>query len=270
MDNRAIGVFDSGIGGLTVVKEIIDILPNEDIIYFGDTQRVPYGNRSEETIKKFALECTNFLKDKNIKVLVIACNTVSAVALDLIIKKLPIYTIGVIIPGSKSAIKVTKNKKIAVIGTNATISSRAYEKEIQKENKKIEVFSKACPLFVPIAEEGLANSKIAKETVKYYLLELLEKDIDTIVMGCTHYPILEQTIKKVLKNNISLVNPARETAKDVKEYLFKNEKLSTNSANYTFYVTDDKEKFKNNLTEIIDIKNPTIEKIDLKKYFLNE
>lgn len=266
MDNRAIGVFDSGIGGLTVVKELIDILPNEDIIYFGDTQRVPYGNRSEETIKKFALECANFLKDKNIKVLIIACNTVSAVALDLISKKIPIYTIGVIIPGSKSAIKITKNKKIAVIGTNATISNGAYEKEIKKENKEVEVFSKACPLFVPIAEEGLSNSKIAIEAVRYYLLELLEKNIDTIVMGCTHYPILEDTIKKVITNKISLVNPARETAKDVKKYLFEKEKLSTGHKNHIFYVTDDKEKFKNNLMEIIDIKNPIIEEVDLKKY----
>lgn len=263
MDNRAIGVFDSGIGGLTVVKELKSILPNEDIIYFGDTARVPYGNRSEETIKKFALQCSNFLKSKNIKILIIACNTVSAVALDLIKEKLPIYTIGVIVAGSKSANKLTKNKKIAVIGTNATISNGAYEKCIKKENKDVVVFSKACPLFVPIAEEGLSDSKIAFETASYYLKELLEKDIDTLVMGCTHYPILENTLKKVLKEKLTLVNPAKETAKEGKKYLTEKNMLSKEKAKYTFYVTDDEEKFKNSLINIVDIENPQVKKINL-------
>lgn len=265
MDNRAIGVFDSGIGGLTVVKELINLLPNEDIVYFGDTARVPYGNRSEEIIKKFAIECANFLKNKDIKMLIIACNTVSAVALDLIKKTIPIFTIGVVLPGSKMAVKLTKNKKVAVIGTNATILNGAYEKCIKKENEKIEVFSKSCPLFVPIAEEGLFESNIAFETAKYYLEGLLDKNIDTLVMGCTHYPILENTIKKVLKEKVNLVNPARETVIETKQYLTKENLLSNTTAKHKFYITDDKEKFKKNLLEIINIKDPVIEEVDLKE-----
>ena len=270
MDNRPIGIFDSGIGGLTVVKEIMKILPYENIIYFGDTARVPYGNRSEETINKFAMECVSFLENKNIKTLIIACNTVSAVALDLIDEKLSIHTIGVIVPGSKMANKVSKNKKIGVIGTNATISNGAYEKCIKNENEKNIVFSKPCPLFVPIAEEGLSDSVIAFETVKYYLSELVNKGVDTIVMGCTHYPILENSIKKFVGNDVVLVNPAKETALEMKNYLVKEDILSEKFSNHTFYVTDDEEKFKKNLVEITDIKNPFIKKINLKTIPINE
>lgn len=270
MDNRAIGVFDSGIGGLTVVKELIKILPNEDIIYFGDTARVPYGNRSEETIKKFAMECAKFLENKNIKTLIIACNTVSAVALDLIDENLSINTIGVILPGSKMANKISENGKIGVIATNATISNGAYEKCIKNENEKNIVFSKACPLFVPIAEEGLAESQIAIETAKHYLKDIVEKEVDTVVMGCTHYPILEYTIKKVVGNSVKLVNPAKETAEETKNYLIENDLLRDGQPSYTFYVTDDEVKFEKNLLEIIEIKNPKIKKINLKTSPINE
>lgn len=267
MDNRSIGVFDSGIGGLTVVKELTKILPNEKIVYFGDTARVPYGTRSEETIKRFSKECIEFLNQKDIKALIIACNTVSAVALEMLKELFDMYILGVIIPGSKMASYVTKNKKIGVIGTNATVLSGAYEKCIKSENSENIVYSKACPLFVPIVEEGLSNTEIALETAKYYLKELINQDVDTIVMGCTHYPILEDTIKAVVGKDISLVNPAKETANEMKKYLEFNNLLneeSENIKNNIFYITDGENKFKKNLLDFIKIDSPNIKKIYLK------
>ena len=273
MDNRSIGVFDSGIGGLTVVKELMEILPNENMVYFGDTARVPYGNRSEETIKRFSKECIEFLDKKDIKALIIACNTVSAVAIDMLKEIFDMYILGVIVPGSKMASKITINKKIGVIGTNATILSGAYEKNIKNENNENTVYSKACPLFVPIVEDGLSNTNIAMETTKFYLEELITKDVDTIVMGCTHYPILEDTIKNVVGKNINLVNPAKETAIEMKKYLEKNDLLNEevdNSRKNIFYITDDENKFRRNLLDFINVDNPNIKKINLKEKCIDD
>lgn len=273
MDNRSIGVFDSGIGGLTVVKELMEILPNENMVYFGDTARVPYGNRSEETIKRFSKECIEFLDKKDIKTLIIACNTVSAVAIDMLKEIFDMYILGVIVPGSKMASEITINKKIGVIGTNATILSGAYEKNIKNENNENTVYSKACPLFVPIVEDGLSNTNIAMETTKFYLEELITKDVDTIVMGCTHYPILENTIKNVVGKNINLVNPAKETAIEMKKYLEKNDLLNEevdNSRKNIFYITDDENKFRRNLLDFINVDNPNIKKINLKEKCIDD
>lgn len=272
MDNRAIGVFDSGIGGLTVVKELMKILPNEKIVYFGDTARVPYGSRSEETIKKFSKECISFLDKKDIKSLIIACNTVSAVAIEMLKEEFDMHILGVIIPGSKMASEVTNNNRIGVIGTNATVNSGAYEKCIKSENKQNIVYSKACPLFVPIVEEGLSDSNIALETTKHYLEELINKNIDTLVMGCTHYPILENTINIVVGDKIKLVNPAKETAAEMKKYLEMNNLLNEdiNVKDNIFYITDDEYKFKKNLLDFIEIENPIIKKIDLKEKQIDE
>lgn len=273
MDNRSIGVFDSGIGGLTVVKELMEILPNEKIVYFGDTARVPYGNRSEDTIKRFSKECIEFLDRKDIKALIIACNTVSAVALDMLKEIFDMYILGVIVPGSKMANNITINKKIGVIGTNATILSGAYEKNIKNESIENIVYSKACPLFVPIVEDGLSDTTIAMETTKFYLDELIKQNVDTIVMGCTHYPILENTIKTVVGKNINLVNPAKETAIEMKNYLEKNSLLNEevqNNKNNIFYITDDENKFRRNLLDFINIDNPNIKKINLKEKCIDE
>ena len=272
MDNRAIGVFDSGIGGLTVVKELMKILPNEKIVYFGDTARVPYGSRSEETIKKFSKECISFLDKKDIKSLIIACNTVSAVAIEMLKEEFDMHILGVIIPGSKMASEVTNNNRIGVIGTNATINSGAYEKCIKSENEQNIVYSKACPLFVPIVEEGLSDSNIALETTKHYLEELINKNVDTLVMGCTHYPILENTINIVVGDKIKLVNPAKETAAEMKKYLEMNNLLNEdiNVKDNIFYITDDENKFKKNLLDFIEIENPIIKKIDLKEEQIDE
>ena len=273
MDNRSIGVFDSGIGGLTVVKELMEILPNENMVYFGDTARVPYGNRSEETIKRFSKECIEFLNKKDIKTLIIACNTVSAVAIDMLKEIFDMYILGVIVPGSKMASEITINKKIGVIGTNATILSGAYEKNIKNENNENTVYSKACPLFVPIVEDGLSNTNIAMETTKFYLEELITKDVDTIVMVCTHYPILENKIKNVVGKNINLVNPAKETAIEMKKYLEKNDLLNEevdNSRKNIFYITDDENKFRRNLLDFINVDNPNIKKINLKEKCIDD
>ena len=206
------------------------------------------------------------MNKKDIKALIIACNTVSAVALEMLKEKFDMYILGVIVPGSRMASAVTKNKKIGVIGTNATVLSGAYEKNIKNENLENTVYSKACPLFVPIVEDGLSDSKIALDMTEFYLDELISQDVDTIVMGCTHYPILENTIKLVVGENINLVNPAKETVVEMKRYLEKNnllnEELKNN--NNIFYITDDENKFRKNLLDFINIKNPNIKKVDLK------
>lgn len=264
MDNRAIGVFDSGVGGLTVVKEIQEVLPNESVVYLGDTARVPYGNRSEETIKKFSLECAKFLEKKDIKVLIIACNTVSAVAMDYLKERLNIPIFGVVLAGSKMAVEITENHKIGVIGTVATVNSGAYEKEILKNDHKNSIFSKSCPLFVPIVEEGLQDTDIAISTISHYITELTEKNVDTIVMGCTHYPILENSIRKVVGSEIKLVNPAKETVKIVKDYI-RSKKMENNEKNeYKFYVTDDAKKFKLTLDSVTEKGEYELNEIDLK------
>lgn len=241
-----IGVFDSGIGGLTVFKELMQILPNENIIYFGDTARVPYGTKSEQTIKEYSIQNTKFLLSKNVKAIVIACNTSSAVALSEIQSLTQIPVIGVIKPGSEAAAKITKNKKVAVIGTTATILSKAYEKEIKLIDPTIEVYGKDCPLFVPIVEEGWSNHKIAELAAEEYLAELRKQSIDTMVLGCTHYPLLRNTIQKVIGENVTLVDSGIETAKVVKEILKRENLLNKSSMkpNYTFFVSDLPQKFK--------------------------
>jgi glutamate racemase len=245
MDNRPIGVFDSGIGGLTVLKEIMEQLPGEDIIYFGDTARIPYGTRSRETVVKYAFQSIRFLLGKNIKAIVIACNTASAYALDESKEKFDIPIVGVIEPGAQAAISATKNNKVGVIGTAGTINSESYQKRIRRLLPSSEVIGIPCPLFVPIVEEGWEDTQVAFLTAEKYLEELKEHSIDTLVLGCTHYPILRYTIAKVMGDNVHLVNPAYETALAtkslLKEYNLRSEKID--GGKYEFYVSDDPEKF---------------------------
>jgi len=219
MDSRPIGVFDSGIGGLTVVKEIMEQLPNESIVYFGDTARVPYGTKSKETVTKYSFQCINFLLEKKVKAIVVACNTASAASLDAIKQSFDIPIIGVVEPGAIAACGVTKLNKIGIIGTEGTVSSGAYEKEINVINNDVKMLLKACPLFVPIVEEGWQETEIAKLTAREYLEELKQKGIDALVMACTHYPLLEKTIGDLMGEDIKLVNPAFETAKALKNAL---------------------------------------------------
>lgn len=246
MDNRPIGVFDSGIGGLTVLKEVVEQLPGEDIIYFGDTARIPYGTRSKETVIKYVIQSINFLMTKNIKAIVIGCNTASALALEEAREKFDIPIIGVVEPGARAAVNSTTNNVIGVIGTEGTINSKAYQRTIRKDLPTAEIIGVPCPLFVPIVEEGWENSDVADVAAKKYLLELKEHNIDTLVLGCTHYPALRYTIGKVMGNGVKLVNPAYETAKVTKNLLKEKGLLNENieDGSHQYYVSDDPDKFR--------------------------
>ena len=196
--NAPIGVFDSGVGGLTVVKEIMSQIPDERIVYFGDTARVPYGNKSKETITKFSRQILHFLQTQEVKAIVVACNTASAYALDEIEKETDIPMIGVVKPGAKVASETTKNGRIGVIGTEGTVNSKIYSKYIKELNPEVSVVGKACPLFVPLAEEGLWQDPVTDEIAKRYLTELIDIDIDTLVLCCTHYPLIRDTVAKIM------------------------------------------------------------------------
>lgn len=266
MDNRPIGVFDSGIGGLTVLKEIVEQLPGEDIIYFGDTARIPYGTRSKETVIKYVTQSFEFLMTKNIKAIVVGCNTASALALEEVKDKFNIPIIGVVNPGAKAAVSITKNNIIGVIGTEGTINSDSYQKTIRKNLPTAEVIGIPCPLFVPIVEEGWENSDVADVAAEKYLLELREHNIDTLVLGCTHYPALRYTIGKVMGEGVKLVNPAYETAKQTKNLLKEasllNEKIE--GGNHNYYVSDDPDKFKRIGENIIRRQIGLVEKVNIE------
>ena len=266
MDNRPIAVFDSGIGGLTVLKEIMEQLPGEDIVYFGDTARIPYGTRSKETVIKYVIQSFKFLMTKNVKAIVIACNTATALAMEEAQKEFNIPIIGVVDPGAKASVTVTKNNIIAVIGTEGTINSNAYQQRIRKLLPSSEIIGVACPLFVQIVEEGWENSDVAYLAAKKYLLELKEHNIDTLILGCTHYPALRYTIGKVLGNQVELVNPAYETAKSTKEVLKEegllNEKLD--GGIYKYYVSDDPDKFKRVGGNMIRKEIGLVEKVNIE------
>lgn len=244
MQKLAIGMFDSGVGGMTVLKEVKALLPHEHIIYFGDTARVPYGNKSPQMVTKYALESALFLLTKGIKLLIIACNTSSAFALQILQKKMPIPVIGVIVPGAKEAVRNTKSNKVAVIGTRTTVKSMAYDRSIRKINPDIEVFSRACPLFVPIVEEGLEHDDIALLTAEKYLGGLRGTGIDVVVMGCTHYPVLEDVIRQTMGDGIKIVHSGKETAKEAWAIL--NERNLFNRrgrGKCEYFVTDTPESF---------------------------
>ncbi len=267
MDNRPIAVFDSGIGGLTVLKEIIEQLPGEDIVYLGDTARIPYGSRSKETVIKYVREAIDFLLTKDIKAIVIACNTATALALEEMkeeFKDIPI--IGVVEPGALAAATSTKNNIIGVIGTDGTINSLAYQRSIRKHLPRAEIIGVPCPLFVPIVEEGWENSDVAYIASQKYLLELKEHNIDTLVLGCTHYPAMRYTISKVM-DGVHLVNPAYETAKLTRNILKEKNLLSEklDSGLYDYYVTDDPDKFKRIGGNIIRKQIAEVLKIDISK-----
>lgn len=245
MDNRPIGVFDSGIGGLTVLKELVKELPGEGIIYLGDTARVPYGIRSPETVTRYSIENTSFLVSKGIKMLIVACNTASAVSLDGIRERFNMPVLGVISPGARAAVAATRNKKIAVIGTEATINSSAYTKHIKSLSPDIEVTGLPCPLFVPLVEEGLNDDEIARLVAKRYLSGLVNKEIDTLVLGCTHYPLLKDVISETVGKDIVLIDSAVETAKEAKRLIQETEIYGNEtSVLRKFYVTDSPERFK--------------------------
>ena len=206
-----IGVFDSGVGGLTVVREIMRNLPDERIVYFGDTARVPYGSKSKNTVIRYSRQIVHFLETQQVKAIVIACNTASALALDTIEKEIDLPIIGVVKPGAQMAVETTQNKRVGVIATESTIQSGLYQQLITEADPAITVYGKPCPLFVPLVEEGWTKDPITEEVARRYLAEILDKDIDTLIMGCTHYPLLRSLLRKVVGEKVTLVNPAYET-----------------------------------------------------------
>lgn len=243
--HKAIGIFDSGIGGLTVLKEIAAKLPDENTIYLGDTARVPYGIRSAETVTRYSFENTQFLLSQEIKMLVIACNTASAISLEAVKKEFPLPVIGVLEPGARAAASATRRKRVGVIGTEATIGSGAYERAIKKIDPEIEVHSLACPLFVPIVEEGWIDNEVAVLIARKYLSAFDGLGIDTLVLGCTHYPLLKPVISEVMGPDITLIDSATETAKEVSEVLdkLKWRRPAAGPAVRRYFVTDTPARF---------------------------
>lgn len=265
-----VGVFDSGVGGLTVAREIMRHLPNENIVYFGDTARVPYGSKSKDNIIRYSRQIINFLKSENVKAIVIACNTASALALDVVRAEIDIPIIGVVEPGARAALEVTRTKKIGVIGTEATIRSAMYEKIIQGLDPEAMVIGKACPLFVPLVEEGFAKHRVTQEIIDYYLAALLEMGIDSLILGCTHYPLLRSRIREYVGDRITLVNPAYETAIDLKKLLESYDMENTGEhqehASYSFYVSDAADKFKQFANSILPYDIETTQQINIEEY----
>ncbi|HLH75795.1 MAG TPA: glutamate racemase [Candidatus Binataceae bacterium] len=244
LSRRAIGVFDSGIGGLTVLKALSVVLPNEDFIYLGDTARAPYGTKSNEVISRYSRENTEFLLAKGIKLLVIACNTASAVALESIAAQTTIPVVGVLEPGARAATKASRTGKIGVIGTEATIASGAYTRLIRQLRPHAELYTRACPLLVPLAEEGWTDNEVAELTVRHYLGSLKASGIDTLLLGCTHYPLLREVIAHALGPEIKLVDSAAATAAAVRELLGNHRLLAKAGAGTrSFFVTEAPERF---------------------------
>lgn len=267
--NASIGVFDSGVGGLTVVREIMRQMPNETIVYFGDTARVPYGSKSKETIIRFSRQIVKFLQTKKVKAIVIACNTASALALEIVKSELDIPAIGVVKPGAKIAADTTRNGRIGIIGTEATINSGIYTKYLHEIRKDIQVFTKACPLFVPLVEEGLLYDSVTVEIAERYLSELKGYDVDTLVLGCTHYPLIRHTLQKVMGESVNLVNPAYETAKSLKAVLeAKNlvNGLDRNEIAHKYFVSDGAEKFKTFANTILPCEVVETKDIDIEQF----
>lgn len=266
-----VGVFDSGVGGLTVVREIMRQIPNEKIIYFGDTARVPYGNKSRETVTRFSRQIVNFLQTHHVKTIVVACNTASAYALEELEKEINIPIIGVVKPGAKAASEVTRNGKIGVIATAATISSHIYNQYIEQIKPQVTIYEKACPLFVPLVEEGLWVDPVTDEIAKRYLTELIDLDIDTLILGCTHYPLIRSTLGRIMGEKVTLVNPAYETAIELKSLLEENGLLNQKAPvlgenQYQFFVSDTAEKFQVFANSIIKYGILSAKTVNIEQY----
>ena len=266
-----IGIFDSGVGGLTVAREIMRQIPNERIVYFGDTARVPYGGKSKEIVTKYSQQIVRFLKTQNVKAIVIACNTASAYALEQIEREIDIPIIGVVKPGAVTATRVTRNGKIGVIATEGTINSQIYTHYIKELAKNTEVLGKACPLFVPLVEEGLLEDPVTDEIAQRYLSVLIDSGIDTLILGCTHYPLIRSTVGRVMGDSVTLVNPAYETAIELKSLLEKNhilqdKKPALGTNQYQFFVSDGAEKFQHFANTIFKYGILAVKQINIEEY----
>lgn len=269
MNNNSIGVFDSGLGGLTAVKQIMEELPNENIIYFGDTGRVPYGTRSKETLIKYVRSDIRFLESFNVKTIVVACGTASSVALPVLKDEFTTPIIGVVDATVNAAVKSTKNGKIGVIGTVGTINSGAYEKNIKAINSDIVTYSRGCPLFVPLVENGHFNTQVTRLVVEEYLCDIKKQGVDTLILGCTHYPLLKEVIGEYMGDNVTLIDSGAEVAKYLKQH-FTDEQLHSQTVDkerYSYYVSDNVDGFANLGGIFLQREiNGQVRKIDIEKY----
>ena len=265
-----VGVFDSGVGGLTVAREIMRNLPSEKIVYFGDTARVPYGSKSKETVIRYSRQIIRFLQEQQVKAIVVACTTASAFALDTVRDEFDIPIIGVIESGAKVAAARTRNKRVGIIGTVGTVGSGIHAQYLKKLDPEITVFGKACPLFVPLVEEGWLHDPVTVEVASRYLKELQDKDVDTLILGCTHYPLIRSTIRQVMGEEVCLVNPAYETALELGKLLEEQGLSSTGTEQkefpYRFYVSDLADEFKEFANSILPYDVEMTKKIDIEKY----
>ena len=271
INQKPIGIFDSGVGGLTVAREVMRNSPQERIVYFGDTARVPYGSKSKDTILKYSRQIIRFLQTQEVKAIVIACNTASAFALEEVQKELDIPIIGVVKPGAMVACETTRNGKIGVIGTEGTVHSHMYRDFICGQNPGVQVIGKACPLFVPLVEEGLLKDPVTVEIANRYLAELKEQDIDTLILGCTHYPLIRSTIGTIMGDRVTLVNPAYEKARGLKELLLKQgiantEGYGADETPYQFFVSDAADKFKQFANSILPYDIETTKQINIEEF----
>jgi len=268
--NEPIGIFDSGIGGLTVIKELIKILPGENLVYFGDTARVPYGTRSVRLIRQYSLEDAAFLQQYNIKILIVACNTASAVAVDMLQRVLPIPVTGVIEPGVVAALEKTQNGRVGVIGTTATINSQAYNKKIKNLNPQVEVYGQPCPLLVPLVEEGWLDDEITRLTIRKYLAPLLEKGVDTIILGCTHFPVIRTLIQEEVGYQIALIDSGLEAAKVVQARLegYKKSAETGQVGDFRCFVSDIPHKFDEVGTRFLGKPLVNAERVDFESFLM--
>lgn len=263
--DQAIGIFDSGIGGLTVFRAIRSALPGESLIYLGDTARVPYGNKSAETIVRYSLEDAEFLLKRKVKAIVIACNTSSSYAIPELTARSGVPVIGVIEPGVSAAINATKNNSIGVIGTNSTIQSNQYAKGLKAVRKDVKVVSLPCPMFVPLVEEGWLDNEVTLAAAERYLATLRSEEIDTLILGCTHYPLLKKVIQKVMGKAVRLVDSAESLAEDLKKMLSKNNLLKNNSkkCEHHLYVTDLPARFEITASRFLSGDLPPVKRVEI-------
>lgn len=243
--NRPIGIFDSGIGGLSVVKEVQRLLPGEEVIYFGDTARLPYGTKSKETITRFSREIARFLLGFRVKLIVVACHTASSFSLATLKRELVLPVVGVVEPGAAEALRVTRSGRIGVLGTRATVQSGSYVRELKRRDPHVKIFAKECPLFVPLVEEGHLRDALAYQVAKTYLSPLKRFGVDTVILGCTHYPLLRKVIGEVLGKETVLVDSSRETAEQVRRVLEQKDLTAPNGhlPHPRFFVSDEPKRF---------------------------
>lgn len=268
MDNRAIGIFDSGLGGLTCVKKVMELLPGEDIIYFGDTGRVPYGTKSPQTIVKYVRQDINFLKSFDIKFIIIACGTASSAALPLISGEFDTEIIGVVEPACARAVQLTNNGKIGIIGTSGTVKSGKYLQQIKQADPALEVYVKACPMFVPLVENGYTQGRVAQWITEEYLTPVKEAGVDTLILGCTHYPLLREVIRQVMGDRVQLVDAGAQAASTAAEMLKAKDMLCGRSYGVTRYYVSDSVSGFSELGSIFLEKQieGSVQKVDIERY----